>query len=198
MKKSLPILIATLTATTLFAAPPNSKSNVFPLTPSKTGTTILHVDPSLLKAVQPIRLPKLVTPLNFTCLARPTDAPERIVATICRSVAKCTVIPGKDTSPPEVQEELTNICIRDSASEANQLWNNFGRVAENTFTTAQLSEEISAGRTTVNTTAFCNCMNAISSQSCETIEGSINNSTDYANFENLVPETPDCDGVFGP
>lgn len=95
--------------------------------------------------------------------------------------------------PPEFQEELANTCIRElSEGEAIQLWNDFGHEPENTFTTSQMRNEIVAGRAAVNTTAFCNCMGTISSLSCDTIERSLNNHTDYANFENLVPETPDC------
>jgi len=184
----------------LWAAPPEKSNNVFNIfqsvSPSKTTT----VNPNVLKPVQPsIRLPKFVLPPGtFTCLSNPADAPERIVATICRTIMKCIGFPGGREATPEIQDEFANICIRDLAEgEAIQLWNNFGHEPENTFTTSQMRNEIIAGRATVNTTAFCSCMSAISSLTCPTIEASINSHTDYANFENLVPETPECGSVFG-
>ncbi|MDL1871674.1 hypothetical protein FBR05_05670 [Deltaproteobacteria bacterium PRO3] len=187
------------------AAPPDQKQNIYNVfqsvqtqTQTKPTTT---VNPNLLNATQPLtRLPKFVlTPPASVCLFNPVDAPDRTLRTICRSIMKCIAFPGGRTVTPEIQEELADTCVRDLAEgEARQLWNNLGYEPENTFTTSQMREEITSGRATVNVTGFCNCMNSIANQSCETIEGLISTPTDYANFENLIPETPDCESVFGP
>jgi len=93
---------------------------------------------------------------------------------------------------------MADQCIRDiSEGEARQLWNNLGQEPENTFTTSQLRNEILAGRATVNTTSFCSCRAAIYALDCEAIDAALNGPGDYANFENLIPETPACGSVFG-
>jgi len=136
-----------------------------------------------------IRLPLL------GCINYPSDAPQYTLSTICRAISRCVSLPGGGTG--DVSSMAYDACMAGLAEgEDRQLWNNLGAVPENSLWTSQLRAAILEGRFGVNAPALCGCMADISALTCEQISSFINGPYDFGNFENLIPETAECEGAF--
>jgi hypothetical protein len=111
------------------------------------------------------------------------SAADALVQELCAATARC----DKTLSEAECDTAM-------DGDDGLQIWDNFGLMPENSFTTAQVVEAIDDGTVTVNETALNDCLQELA-EACDNT-GETFPIGSYDNVENLILEEGACPSVL--